>query len=568
MGDSATLFTCISCQVAFHSPEQQRQHYQTDWHRYNLKRKVVQLPPVSAEAFAQRVLAQQAKELEELEKATRKNKNKNKQLGIPSNGYFAACQVCNNRKYYSENMFTDHLRSKKHLTAEQEMLRKMQREEERLAMMEVVEGGEKVENEGGVNAGVVGDMESKKKNQESVGGEEMDDKEFPDSEEEEEEGEEGEQTETTQKLTTTNGGGDKQSLQANNNEKNNNSSTLSEKEFLAQEIRKHQIQEKEINRQLDNAKSEAEILALIEKKMAVARRLTLEDCLFCDVRSSGGLEKNMEHMRSEHSFFIPDIEYLVDLEGLIEYLGEKITVANVCLYCNGNSNRGKGGGSKRSLEAVRKHMDDMGHCKIAYDEEVDIMEVSDFYDFSSSYPDYLGNSQGEEGVEDEDYDIYETSAANRAIPAASMLREEDGELVLPSGVRIGHRALHRYYKQNLTASNQDEDGEDQDDRQVRGRRNRRTVAGSAQVGVDEDGNQVTVYSSNPLPLSSSGSYLVPVAGTRDTNSKDLVLSLPNGKVHWRDNKTFKESRRQNDFRARIAYKANKLQRFFRIQNPI
>jgi len=55
-------------------------------------------------------------------------------------------------------------------------------------------------------------------------------------------------------------------------------------------------------------------------------------------------------MTSEHSFFIPDIEYLIDIEGLIKYLGEKISIANVCLYCN---ERGK---AFYSLEAVQKHM--------------------------------------------------------------------------------------------------------------------------------------------------------------------------------------------------------------------
>ena len=38
--------------------ELQKAHYKTDWHRYNLKRKVADLPPVTAENFQQRVLAQ------------------------------------------------------------------------------------------------------------------------------------------------------------------------------------------------------------------------------------------------------------------------------------------------------------------------------------------------------------------------------------------------------------------------------------------------------------------------------------------------------------------------------
>ena len=36
----------------------QKEHYKSDWHRYNLKRKVADLPPVTAENFQERVLAQ------------------------------------------------------------------------------------------------------------------------------------------------------------------------------------------------------------------------------------------------------------------------------------------------------------------------------------------------------------------------------------------------------------------------------------------------------------------------------------------------------------------------------
>lgn len=53
---SSQLFTCLTCQVAFHTADRQRTHYRTDWHRYNLKRKVAELAPVTAEAFANKVL--------------------------------------------------------------------------------------------------------------------------------------------------------------------------------------------------------------------------------------------------------------------------------------------------------------------------------------------------------------------------------------------------------------------------------------------------------------------------------------------------------------------------------
>jgi len=56
---SQAIYTCITCHIAFDDAELQRSHYKTDWHRYNLKRKVVALPPVSAENFAEKVANQQ-----------------------------------------------------------------------------------------------------------------------------------------------------------------------------------------------------------------------------------------------------------------------------------------------------------------------------------------------------------------------------------------------------------------------------------------------------------------------------------------------------------------------------
>jgi pre-60S factor REI1 len=51
----SSLFTCLACHVAFKTADIQREHYRSDWHRYNLKRKMVELPPVSADMFAQKV---------------------------------------------------------------------------------------------------------------------------------------------------------------------------------------------------------------------------------------------------------------------------------------------------------------------------------------------------------------------------------------------------------------------------------------------------------------------------------------------------------------------------------
>ncbi len=58
------LFTCLACQVAFKTAEVQRTHYGTDWHRYNLKRKVADLPPVTSEVFTQKVLGEYSSKLD------------------------------------------------------------------------------------------------------------------------------------------------------------------------------------------------------------------------------------------------------------------------------------------------------------------------------------------------------------------------------------------------------------------------------------------------------------------------------------------------------------------------
>ena len=56
-----TSFTCITCRVIFVDAELQRTHYKTEWHRYNLKRKVAQLPAVTQEDYVLRAEAQKQK---------------------------------------------------------------------------------------------------------------------------------------------------------------------------------------------------------------------------------------------------------------------------------------------------------------------------------------------------------------------------------------------------------------------------------------------------------------------------------------------------------------------------
>ncbi|KAL8293285.1 hypothetical protein RQP46_000979 [Phenoliferia psychrophenolica] len=48
-------YTCLSCSLAFENAQSQRDHYATDLHRYNSKRRVAGLPPVTAQVFSDKV---------------------------------------------------------------------------------------------------------------------------------------------------------------------------------------------------------------------------------------------------------------------------------------------------------------------------------------------------------------------------------------------------------------------------------------------------------------------------------------------------------------------------------
>lgn len=76
-------------------------------------------------------------------------------------------------------------------------------------------------------------------------------------------------------------------------------------------------------------------------------------CLFCP-QGSENLLQNIKHMSDVHSFFIPDVEYLVDMKGLLVYLGEKVCQGFMCLWCNDS------GKNFHSMESAQAHMVDKG----------------------------------------------------------------------------------------------------------------------------------------------------------------------------------------------------------------
>ena len=131
-------------------------------------------------------------------------------------------------------------------------------------------------------------------------------------------------------------------------------------------------------------------------------------------------EENVKYMRDTFGFFIPDQEILEDLDGLIEYLSQKVKLGGFCLYCQKQF---------RSGQACQQHMLDKSHCKIAYAEGVDLDEFEDFYDYEKA-------NEGLPVDEDGNY-----------ISKQATLDPVTGELILPSGKKLGHRMYATYYKQ-------------------------------------------------------------------------------------------------------------------------
>ncbi|KAL7743050.1 hypothetical protein ACLKA6_005796 [Drosophila palustris] len=327
-------FTCLNCDARFANAERQQEHYKSDWHRYNLKRRVAQLPSVSAEEFQQRVLSARRATESAIEE---------QQMSI----YCTACR----KQFGNQKAHDNHLNSKKHKEALARFEQLQQTEEDAqsapaLCVRSIIEP----RPHPAIVAAAAGKgrLAFAERAMQVDADEDVDD-EFEDVEEEE-------------------------------------------------------VDSDEWDKIAENP-------------------LTERDCLFC-AHQSDDLVENLKHMSVAHSFFIPDAEYCTDIEGLIYYLGEKVANYFICLWCN---DRGK---TFYSLDAVRKHMLDKGHCQMLH-EGVALAEYAEYYDYSSSYPD---NKDG--------MDIDE-----EVVP--DLLDGDEYQLVLPSGAVIGHRSLLRYYKQRL-----------------------------------------------------------------------------------------------------------------------
>jgi len=92
-----TGLTCITCRLAFSNGELQRDHYRSDWHRYNVKRQLASLPPISIDDF-------------KTKEGIYGEAKKDAPFAPEGDHHCRACQ----KSYKSVNAFDNHAKSKRH----------------------------------------------------------------------------------------------------------------------------------------------------------------------------------------------------------------------------------------------------------------------------------------------------------------------------------------------------------------------------------------------------------------------------------------------------------------------
>ncbi|KAI3859493.1 hypothetical protein MKX03_024533 [Papaver bracteatum] len=319
--------TCNSCNSEFNDESQQKLHYRSEWHRYNLKRKVAGVPGVTETLF----LARQSALAQEQKKGN-------------DTPMLYSCALCS-KQYRSSKAHGQHLMSKMHAARA---------------------------SPDALGATVIRPLPNRVANK--VPEEEMESEESEDEWVEVGEDEDPIGEDTLTKLN---------------------------------------VGESSSEEEMDEVDPAC--------------------CFICD-KLQDSIESCMVHMHKQHGFFIPDIEFLKDPEGLLTYLGKKVNRDFMCLYCNDRCQ------PFNSLEAVRKHMVSKSHCKVRYGDggEDEEAELEDFYDYSSSYID----EDGKQLVSSDDMsNIVELGSGGSELV---ITRKTDTKTSVRT---LGSREYLRYYRQ-------------------------------------------------------------------------------------------------------------------------
>lgn len=152
---------------------------------------------------------------------------------------------------------------------------------------------------------------------------------------------------------------------------------------------------------------------------------------FFDNHVSSSMEANLEYMFKHFGFYLPDAEYLSDPAGLIKYLGLKLQYGHVPLYIRGDDANAR---QFTSLHGVQRHMVDANKCKMVFDDNEE--EYVEFYDWSKLEDELadkqLAVSETGEGADSLGYELEVIGDAEAGT----------------NGKVLGSREFGRYYKQH------------------------------------------------------------------------------------------------------------------------
>lgn len=373
---ATSSFTCNTCGIRFISADLQRQHMKTEWHRYNLKRKVAQLPSISSETFAEKILSS-------------KLRNHDDQDHEDEYGFYVATRK---RKNNSRKQNKNALRSIYNQRGRAQTQTDTHGITERSASPALSVASEFSQFSLG------DDHESFVEIEPVYTGSELN---------------------FTESSELTDSG--------------------SEQEDSVSE---------------DDLDSNFEETDLVQETSDIS-------CFYCG-QNNHDTESNIKHMYKNHGLYIPERSFLVDVQGLLEYLGNSVSRFE-CLVC---------GFHGKNLVSIRQHLYSKGHCKLPYETKEEKERVAQFYDFIEEEESETGDNErtshptkkhvgfeepeGSSSAASNEHEETETnlfgSEQSSGINDNYTLVSIDSsgvELTTPIGSRIGHRSMHRYYRQNL-----------------------------------------------------------------------------------------------------------------------
>lgn len=349
-------FTCNTCGIRFVAAELQRQHMKTEWHRYNLKRRVAQLPSIASEVFAEKVLSQKQ--------------------------FLEEGGAEENEDEYG--FYVHHRKS----SGNKQLTKKFMKRQARQAELpeEISTGIKSTDPVSIVRSSSPAPSVASEFSQFSL---------------------------------------------SNSTDYESGLETGSELNYTESEDDPMNLDDEAVS----SLESESETES-IEDLQAIP----ITHCFYCGVNNKEK-ELNIKHMFSKHGLYIPERSYLSDLDGLLFFLSEIISLDLECMVC---------GFLGKSLQSIRQHLNSKGHCTIPYETKEEKLLISEFYNFNvddvtqkkSNKKVAFSEEVASDDVNDDENGINDNYTLVH-------IDKSGVELTLPTGSKIGHRSMARYYRQNI-----------------------------------------------------------------------------------------------------------------------